>query len=311
MGIHDRDYYRDDAGGLFDAWARQGMTVWLIGISCVVWLAQMVSLDVAGARAGLTVLGWYDPQAILRGEVWRLVTPLFMHLPTSAGLIALAFNMLTLYTVGRRLEERYGGRELLLFYLAAGIFAYSAYFLTQLMVGPLPNQQYAIGPTPVVVALLVVFACLYPREQIIFIVIPMPAWLLVVCYLVFAVLNSVGPATPIPLTAYLAGALFGFVYYRTGFRLVSLLPSLPSRSRERAAPKLRVVRPDSTEAGDEPEAVAAGVESAPRSGVADEPFEARVDRILEKVSKHGQESLTAEERELLFRASELYKRRRK
>lgn len=310
MGIHDRDYYRDDAGGLFDAWARQGVTVWLIGISCVVWLAQIVSFDVAGARAGLTDFGVYDPRAILRGEVWRLVTPLFMHLPTSAGLIALAFNMLTLYTVGRRLEERYGGREFLLFFLAAGIFAYSAYFLTQL-VGLVP-AGFALGPTPVVVALLVVFACLYPREQIIFIVIPMPAWVLVVCYLVFAVLNSVGPATPLPLTAYLAGALFGFVYYQTGVRLTALLPSLPNRTRERAAPNLRVVRPDSTEAGDEPEAVAAGVESAPRSGVAsDEQFEARVDRILEKVSKHGQQSLTAEERELLFRASELYKRRRK
>lgn len=310
MGIHDRDYYRDDAGGIFDAWARQGVTVWLIGISCVVWLVQIVSLDVAGARAGLTDYGVYDPGAILRGEVWRLVTPLFMHLPTSAGLIALAFNMLTLYTVGRRLEERYGGREFLLFFLAAGIFAYLAYFLTQLA-GVVP-AGYAIGPTPVVIALLVVFACLYPREQVIFIVIPMPAWLLVVCYMVFAVLNSVDRQTPMPFTAYLAGALFGFVYYRTGVRLTALLPSLPTRSRERAAPKLRVVRPDSTEGEEGPEPVPAGVESAPRAGAAaDEQFEARVDRILEKVSQHGQESLTAEERELLFRASELYKRRRK
>jgi hypothetical protein len=32
---------------------------------------------------------------------------------------------------------------------------------------------------------------------------------------------------------------------------------------------------------------------------------------LEKVSKYGQESLTPEERELLFRASEIYKKRRK
>lgn len=310
MGIHDRDYYRDDAGGMFDAWARQGVTVWLIVISCVVWLIQIVSFDVGGARAGLTAFGVYDPVAILRGEVWRLVTPLFMHLPTSAGLIALAFNMLTLYTAGRRLEERYGGREFLLFYLAAGVFGYTAYFLTQL-VGLLP-PGYALGPTPVVVALLVVFACHYPREQVIFIVFPMPAWLLVVAYLVFAVLNSVGPATPIPFAAYLAGALFGFVYYRTGVRLTALLPSLPNRSRERAAPKLRVVRPDSDEAGEGSEPVAAGVETAPRSGAAaDEPFEARVDRILEKVSRHGQESLTAEERELLFRASELYKKRRK
>ena len=56
----------------------------------------------------------------------------------------------------------------------------------------------------------------------------------------------------------------------------------------------------------------APVQTAPRSSEApDEQLEAKLDAVLEKVSKHGQGSLTPEEREILFRASELFKKRRK
>ena len=42
----------------------------------------------------------------------------------------------------------------------------------------------------------------------------------------------------------------------------------------------------------------------------DEQLEAKVDAVLEKVARSGQASLTEHEREILLRASELYKRRR-
>jgi hypothetical protein len=61
-----------------------------------------------------------------------------------------------------------------------------------------------------------------------------------------------------------------------------------------------------------PEPVGAPVPVAPKpAGAADEQLEAKLDAVLEKVSKHGQESLTPEEREILVKASELYKKRRK
>jgi hypothetical protein len=43
----------------------------------------------------------------------------------------------------------------------------------------------------------------------------------------------------------------------------------------------------------------------------DEHLEAKLDEVLEKVKKHGQDSLTEEERAVLFRASEIYRKRRK
>ena len=42
----------------------------------------------------------------------------------------------------------------------------------------------------------------------------------------------------------------------------------------------------------------------------DEHFEAKVDAVLEKVTRHGKQSLTDAENDILMRASELYKKRR-
>jgi hypothetical protein len=42
----------------------------------------------------------------------------------------------------------------------------------------------------------------------------------------------------------------------------------------------------------------------------DEQLEAKLDHVLEKVSRYGRDSLTPDEQEILKRASEIYKRRR-
>ncbi|HEX4606855.1 MAG TPA: hypothetical protein VH092_01495, partial [Urbifossiella sp.] len=75
MGIYDREYYRDEGGG-WGAGAR-GVTPWLIGITCAAWILQLATRD--AAWGGLTTLGAYSPDRILRGEVWRLITPTFLH----------------------------------------------------------------------------------------------------------------------------------------------------------------------------------------------------------------------------------------
>jgi hypothetical protein len=65
------------------------------------------------------------------------------------------------------------------------------------------------------------------------------------------------------------------------------------------------------EAADPREPVGAAVEAPPRTKEGRDDIELKLDAVLAKVSKYGQESLTPEEREILFKASELYKNRRK
>src|SRR5437763_15879135 len=115
MGIQDRDYYREGSRGLFDAWGQQGATVWLVVITSVVFFAQCITGH--PLNSPLVKAGWYSYPDIMDGEVWRLVTPLFLH----ASLWHLFFNMLALYFAGTRVEDLYGPREFLAFYLVRGV----------------------------------------------------------------------------------------------------------------------------------------------------------------------------------------------
>jgi len=306
MGIQDRDYYRDGSRGLFDSWARQGVTVWLVAITCGVFFGQCVTGD--PRHSPLVDVGGFWSPAILDGEVWRLVTPLFLH----AGIWHLFCNMLVLYFIGSRLEELYGRWEFLAIYLVSGIFA-SAVKLGLETAG-VGMVVPSLGASGAISALVVIFAFHFPREQIlVFGILPMPMWVAAALFVGLDALGAVGVGRKgIGYVAHLSGALFGLLYYQTGFRFGDLFGRRGRPTGARARPQLRVVpaEPDAPT----PEPVGAAVENPPRpaeSGAVDEQLEARLDQVLAKVSKYGQESLTPEEREILFKASELYKRRRK
>jgi len=309
MGIQDRDYYREGPSFL-DRVGQQGATVWLVAITCGVFFGQMFSgLD----RSPLVQIGAYDPKLILEGEVWRLLTACFLH----AGIGHIFFNMLILYWAGQRLEDLYGAREFVFFYLIAGVVANLAFLAVQL--AGLADMGAAIGASGAVIATLIVFACHYPHVRVrLWFFIPMPVWVLAVLALagdiVFALNSVVGQArwSQTAHFVHLGGAVFGLLYYQSGWRFSSIFVRAP---KARVRPKLRIVAPPAEERMPEP--VGAPVEAAPKpaakpaSGPADEQLEAKLDAVLEKVSKYGQESLTPEEREILVKASELYKKRRK
>ncbi|MFO0801020.1 MAG: rhomboid family intramembrane serine protease [Gemmataceae bacterium] len=296
MGIYDREYYRDDTGG-WTSWGSRGTTPWLVGITVAVWIGQLATRH--ADWGGLTEWGAYSAGHVLRGEVWRLVTPTFLHFPN--GLLHIIFSMLVLYWVGRQLEERYGSREFLAFYVLAGFLSYLTLFLAELAGVLAPTA--VIGSNAAVDAAFVVFAFLYPHQRILlFFVLPVPVWGAAVG---FVLLNAVGAAAGagFPFVA-LAGAGYGALYYLGGVRLTGVFSSAasPTWGRSRSQPRLRVVPPD------EPDDNLDADEPPPPPP---ERIDDRVDRLLEKVSLHGQESLTAEERELLFRAGEHYKKRRR
>jgi membrane associated rhomboid family serine protease len=265
-------------------------------------------------RSPLVQIGAYDPKLILEGEVWRLLTACFLH----ASIGHIFFNMLILFWAGQRLEEIYGQREFVFFYLVAGVVANLGFLAIQ--VAGLADMGGAIGASGAVIATLIVFACNFPHARVrLWFLIPMPVWVVAVLALagdiVFAMQTVAGQArwSQTAHFVHLGGAVFGLLYFQSGWKLSGIFTRSP---RPRARPKLRVVPPPAEERTPEP--VGAQVEAAGKptakpatGGPADEQLEAKLDAVLEKVSKYGQESLTPEEREILFKASELYKKRRK
>jgi membrane associated rhomboid family serine protease len=306
MGIQDRDYYREGPSFL-DRMGQQGATVWLIAITVGIFFGQMLSAQGHTLRSPLVDVGAYDPDKIAQGEVWRLFTTMFLH----ADFPHLFLNMLVLFWAGSRVEEVRGSREFVLLYLFAGV-ASSLFFLAAQFAG-LTNMSRAVGASGAISAVLIVFACYFPRATILlFFVIPMPAWMVAVLFVgfdcVFA-FGDVGQRGRVAYFGHLGGAFFGLLYFVMDWEFRRMFMR---RAAKRARPKLRVLVPPVEDEREAREPVGAAVERPKPSGApADEQLEAKLDAVLDKVSKYGQESLTAEEREILFKASELYKKRRK
>jgi rhomboid protease GluP len=101
----------------------------LMGITIFVYLLQLASpylwpnppgmiglLVKASGWDAVTVLGMKVNELIIQGQLWRLVTPMFLH----ASLLHIGFNMYALLVLGRGLEIHYGHNRFLVLYLLSG-----------------------------------------------------------------------------------------------------------------------------------------------------------------------------------------------
>jgi GlpG protein len=87
---------------------------------------------------------------IRRGEVWRLVTPAFMH----GSPMHLAFNMIMFYIFGSQIERRRGPWRLLLLILLTGALSNAAQGLAPSDWGTLAGTHRFLGLSGVVYGLL-------------------------------------------------------------------------------------------------------------------------------------------------------------
>src|SRR5262245_34459028 len=324
MGIHDRDYYRDDGGSWLNSLTRHGQVcTWIIVLNIILYVAQISSRT-------RNEIGYLEPNSgpitenldlsakdVLHGQVWRLVTHAFLH--DTNNFWHIVFNMLLLYWFGRDIESIYGPKEFLAFYLASAVLAALAFIGCSAAGLGGGMDTHALGASGAVMAVIVLFACHFPHHRIwIFFLLPVPVWLMVVIYVGFdawglLLQDGLGRSGGgVAFAAHLGGAAFGALYYVRGWRVLNWIPNWPASMTARRRPKLRVFReepPPRRPQVREP----AREDSTPEVATApvDEHLEAQVDAVLAKVARQGQDSLSEEERQVLQRASELYRQRRK
>lgn len=310
MGIYDRDYYQDNRSSFLGSLTRSGQVCkYLIVANVVIFLLQLTTMPPAESRRDRDVVQQspsqgvvtdaliLDTEEVAHGQVWRLITYAFLH--STGDLFHIVFNMLLLWFFGRDIEDLYGPREFLAFYLVSALLGGIAFELWGLRE---PVPQLCMGASGAVMAVMVLLACHYPRRTILFMMIlPVPIWAFAAFLVLQDTLGLIGKShSSTAFVVHLAGALFGFVYYRGHWRLLNLVPDLSALRRLRRRPQLRVYREEET-----PVAIAV----PPRREV-DEQLEAKVDAVLEKVAQFGQSSLSENERQLLLRASEIYRKKR-
>ncbi len=299
MGISSRDYYRNETGHSPGWMSGHGATRGLIVITFAVFVAQVLFGDPTGSAPSLVDL-WcaLDPSDVAHGQVWRVVTYAFLH--DRYDLLHLVLNMLTLWFFGRAVEQLYGSRELVWFYIAAATVCGVGFTAWGWAFG---LHHSVVGASGAVMAVLMLFARHYPHEKVsIMGLISIEAQWLVVVFAIFdlyPVLSALGGGVRtrddrVAHIVHLAGLAFGWLYFQQGWRLSSgwnrIAGGLSLRLRRlTAGRRLKVYQP-------EPE---------------EEPIdlEAEVDRILAKIHEHGTESLTAREQSIMEQASRRYKRK--
>ena len=132
----------------------------LLAINIVIWLAQIYF-----QRQGLPLEVWGALWSVESGnfKIWQVVTHMFLHGP----FFHILFNMLTLWIFGKVLENFWGAKRFLNFYLICGIGAAAA----QLAVG---HFTLAVGASGAIMGLMAAFAYLFPNTELMFMFIPVP-----------------------------------------------------------------------------------------------------------------------------------------
>ncbi len=146
-----------------------------------------------------------------RFYVWQVATYMFLH----GNMLHIFFNMYALLIFGIPIEQEWGSRRFLLYYLFTGIGAgVSIFFINLLTQGP-GYVNPTIGASGAVFGLLLAFGMLYPNAQLlIFFFIPVRAKYLVVIYGLIELYLELSSATSnISHVGHLGGIFFGLLYF--------------------------------------------------------------------------------------------------
>jgi membrane associated rhomboid family serine protease len=214
----------------------------------VVMLILTELLKISGVNLN-GILGLYFPKSEFFRS-WQVVTHMFMH----GGFIHLLFNMFALWMFGRVLEQVWGAKRFLIYYLVTGLGAAFFFELVQYIqynkvMGILSPEQLqlvydsggdaisqgrnfadaqmgklnsilnvpVVGASGAVYGVLLAFGVLFPNTQLMFIFPPIPvkAKYVVIGYAAIELYLAItSPGSNIAHAAHLGGMIFGYLLIR-------------------------------------------------------------------------------------------------
>ena len=228
---------------------------------------------------------------------WGLITSIFSHFE----FIHFLFNMLFLYFAGQLYEQLFNGKKLLNIYILGGLVGGLLEIIAHELFPALSNSQsIVVGASGSIMAIFIAVATFRPNTQImLFGVLKVPIILVAGIYFVYDLL-SLGMPDGTAHFAHIGGGIIGFVSVKTMHKPNNLLTrftlftdkvfKLFERDFYSKKNNFKVER------GGRPLTDEEYIEQKKQN-------QARVDAILDKISKSGYESLSAKEKEFLFKQS--------
>jgi membrane associated rhomboid family serine protease len=264
----------------------------LIGINIIVFLLVNITDTIAKYLFNTNIISFFSDEYLslpaylpkLLTHFWTPVTYMFMH----AGIFHILFNMLWFYWFGMIFEEYLGKKRTVGLYLMGGlagallfVFSYNIFpFFTHINAAAVTTL---VGASASVMAIIVATATLLPDYTISLILIgPVKLKWLALFFVIMDFLGITGLNAGGELS-HLGGALLGFVYIKQLQKGNDWIGVISKLFKPRS--KLKVV---------------ANNLSRKTSAF---PRQEEIDLILDKISRSGYDSLSKQEKEILFRAS--------
>lgn len=284
----------------------------------VTWMLQLRGVDLNDI-CGLHFFMAHD------FHPWQLVTYMFLH----AGFTHILFNMFALWMFGVVIENVWGPKKFLFYYISCGVGAgimqeiaqFFSFYLT--ISGQDPSIGFSelfaighqlsmqlngwttIGASGAVYAILLAFGMIFPNERIFIFPLPIPIkakWFVMIYVVIelFSAMSSSGDN--VAHMAHLGGMLFGYLMIRywnnhptqgygrnNGKRFFE---HLKENFERRRGPRMNV-----SQGG------AATKEDDWNFNARKKQDQEEIDRILDKIRRSGYDSLTKEEKQKLFDSS--------
>ena len=248
---------------------------------------------------------------------WQLITYQFMH----GGFGHIFFNLFALWMFGAELENLWGSKKFLVFYLVSGIGA----GLTQLLISPMFSQVApTVGASGSVYGIMLAFAMTYPNRSIFIFpfFIPIKAKFLILLLVGADLLMGFTTQSSVAHFAHLGGAATGFLLLKFGdqtgiYKILDFIYSnKDSTSSKFSKQQSNVYRVNwqKTNPGyydDDDAYTVDDTRPADRSARSSDLWvdgenitQSRIDEILDKISETGYQNLTEKEKRILYELSQ-------
>ncbi len=221
---------------------------------------------------------------------WTPITYMFLH----EGFLHLLFNILGLYWFGKLFLYHFEGEKLLSVYLMGGLTGAFVYILA-FNIFPAFTQMNSImlGASASVFAILMAIAVYDPNREIhLFFIGRFPLKYVSAFYVVLSII-SISAANPGGNLAHLGGAFWGWFYITQlrkgkdrGSAVVSIMEKLGHAIKPKEKMKVTFKQPPRND-----------YEYNKQKKIQQD----EINRILDKIAQSGYESLTKQEKEILFR----------
>ncbi len=235
-------------------------------------------------------------------QPWTLLSALFMHAPfhSPEGIFHIIFNMYALYVFGSLTAPAIGGRSFLGLYLFAGAVGNLCWYVCSLNSG-----ASLVGASGAVMGIILATAMLAPNIPMGILFFPYPIKLktLAIVFILIELFNSIflGSYSSIAYLAHIGGFIGGAVYMELFHRRILQWNPL-------AFLGLKGGRFGTASAPRPPRGWTVQDYSGKKPTAGGKVSSDELNRILDKISRSGINSLTQEEQETLNRAREQMKR---